>query len=92
MAYMLVLFGHRKEKHQGEYAPEVLEAIDQYTNDENPSWILERKEIHENTGNFQSLKIIEMDYDEDDVYDLLLPKVVNLRVKKDDFLEEDRGC
>jgi hypothetical protein len=40
------LFAQRKETYKGQYGPELLVAVDEFTNDENPSWF-DRQVAHE---------------------------------------------
>ena len=39
---IICLFLQRTERYEGEYAPELLAAVDCFTNDENPAWFEEQ--------------------------------------------------
>lgn len=53
-----VLFGQRKCRYDGEYAPEALEICDEYMADENPDWIAEKKMEYEKSNEFSSLAVV----------------------------------
>ena len=78
-----ILFGHRKENYEGEYAPEVLEAIDEYSNDDNPDWFLKRCEGYERDESFNVLKVVEIEVKDLDIMRVLYPikRAVRGRVK-----------
>ena len=55
---LYILFGHRKERYEGEFAPEALEIMDEYNCDDNPSWLSEKLKEYEQSGDFDLLKIM----------------------------------
>ena len=60
---LYILFGHRFESYEGQYAPEALEVVDECTMDENSEWIYEKKKKYEETGDFDILKIMVVHID-----------------------------
>lgn len=58
---LYILFGQRKERYEGEYAPEALEVCDEYTMDENPAWLGEKKAEYEKDSSFVALEVVEVD-------------------------------
>lgn len=78
---LYVLMGQRHEQYEGQYAPEALDIIDEYTYDENPKWIFDKKEIHENTDEFESVAIITLEVDTNDIMKRLRPDTQPLSTK-----------
>lgn len=78
-----ILFGHRKENYEGEYAPEVLEAIDEYGNDEYPQWFIEQYDKYKQDESFNVLKVVDIEVKDSDIMNALYPKadVINGEVK-----------
>lgn len=52
------LFGQRKCRYDGEYAPELLEACDQYTMEETPEWMEEKRTEHAKDSDIKELRMI----------------------------------
>lgn len=52
----ICLFGQRKERYLGQYAPELLAAIDEIGNDDNPLYLDTEEEKCEESGDFSILK------------------------------------
>jgi hypothetical protein len=61
---IITIFGQRKEQYEGEYAPELLVAVDEYTNEINPTYLRQElgqiKEL-ELKGTFEFIKIMEFE-------------------------------
>lgn len=57
---VFVLFGQRKCAYPGEYAPEALDCISEYGNDDNPDFLIEQKEMYEKSGEFDSLAVVQI--------------------------------
>jgi len=75
-----MLFGQRTCSYDGEYAPEVLDAIDEYTHDEaNTMYLEEKLLVLEKTKEFASLKIIDIQLDRKEIDDILSPKIQTLK-------------
>lgn len=55
---LFVIYAQRKERYAGEYAPEVLAAIDEVGNDENPDYLISEKAKAVATGEFESVVLI----------------------------------
>lgn len=69
-----ILFGHRKESYDGEHAPEALEVADEYTNEENPDWILCKAADAEKSQEWQTVKIVELEISQSALMSALYPK------------------
>lgn len=70
---LFVLFAQRKERYPGEYAPEALHCIDEYGNDDNPSFLLDAKADAIATGEFSTVEIIALDFNGAKVHSILNP-------------------
>lgn len=69
-----VLFAQRKGTYEGEYAPEVLDAMDEYSFEENAQHLEEKLDESVNGGEFESVKIIEIDVCGKSISNILTPK------------------
>ena len=56
----LILVGQRKERYEGEYLPEALEVIDANGNDENPDFLIDKKDEYERSKEFDSLTVVRI--------------------------------
>lgn len=59
------LFGQRKEHYEGQYAPELLASVDEFTDEESPEWF-EREcanEIARNKKDFLAFKVVNIEID-----------------------------
>jgi hypothetical protein len=54
----LILVGQRNCSYEGQYAPEVLAAIDSNGNDDNPDFLAEMRELHQKSKEFDSLAVM----------------------------------
>jgi len=70
---LYVIFGQRKERFPGEYAPEALDVADWIAMEENPEWIQERLQHHKDTKEFESLEIVRIEVDLSDIMRRLRP-------------------
>ena len=70
---VLVLFGSRKATYPGQYAPEALECIDEYVHEEFPTYLTDKKAEYLATNDFDSLEIITLEVNENDVSAKLFP-------------------
>ena len=70
---LLVLIGQRKERYEGEYAPEALAVIDEYGNDENPDYM--RDALYEQTKSedFSALAVVHLSVSDDAINNVLYP-------------------
>jgi len=58
---IFVIIAQRKEKYEGEYQPEVLDAIDEYGNDENgEAWANEKAEEYRKTNEFENVQVVQV--------------------------------
>ena len=56
-----LIFGQRKEQYLGQYAPEVLDAIDEYGYDENAGeWLDGKLKVYRDTDEFEKVEIISV--------------------------------
>lgn len=69
-----VLFGHRKEKYEGEFAPEALAVASQFTMEENPEFMRCRVERHRDSKEFAGLEVVKIAISCEDVMQQLYPK------------------
>jgi len=68
-----ILFLQRHEDYEWQYAPEVLAAVDEYTNDENPEWFIDRCEKEQEAQKGQgTFRVIDVNVSQDQIRDLLL--------------------
>jgi hypothetical protein len=56
-----VLFGQRKCRYQGEFAPEAIRVADCYMMEDNPSWIKAELKKAESWNEYESLEIVTID-------------------------------
>lgn len=80
---------HRHENYAGEYAPEVVGVVDEYTNDENPDyWRDEKARMKKTYGSEGKLAEVEIEVESQDILSAIhkIPtaRVGELRVVKDD--------
>lgn len=68
-----ILVGQRKEDYEGQYAPEALEVVDGYTDDENPEWIANKLKQAQLDKSFESLKVIDVKVDSKAIMAILRP-------------------
>ena len=69
------LFIQRTEHYEGQHAPELLDAVDEYTDDENPSYFDEKIEQAEEcvkNGSYAGLAIVKIKVDQDKIRELCL--------------------
>lgn len=58
-APIYTIYGQRKCRYEGEYAPELLDACDEATMEENPEWYEERLKHHRESGEFEDVVRIQ---------------------------------
>lgn len=61
------LFGQRKESYEGQYAPELIDSVDEYTNDENPDYLNNRFELERKNPEFSNIAIIPIEISQKEV-------------------------
>jgi hypothetical protein len=52
-----MIWGQRIESYKGQYAPELLAAVDEYGNDENPDFLIRQEKIARKTNEFSSVVV-----------------------------------
>lgn len=71
---IFIIFGQRKERYAGEYAPEALDVIDEYGNDENAGeWLVRKVAEHRATQEFESVEAITIEVSSKDIMSRLRP-------------------
>ena len=58
---LLCLFGQRKCRYEGEYAPELLNAVDEFTMDVNPDYIRDAHIKADESGDFSAVALVIVD-------------------------------
>jgi hypothetical protein len=71
-----ILFGQRKCRYDGEFAPEALEIADEFTMEENHEWIREREKLHKFNGEFEAVGILVVRVDDEAINKCLFPDKV----------------
>jgi len=61
---LICLFGQRKELYLGELVPELLDAIDEYGNDDNPSYMDDKEKEYNGYDDIAFTKRIEIEVDD----------------------------
>lgn len=60
----LLLWAQQKERYDGEYAPDLVAAIDEYGYDYNPKYMEDEIETLKNDGSVAFFKLMEIEIDE----------------------------
>jgi len=71
-----ILIGQRICAYEGEYAPEVIASADEFTNEDNPDWLIDERKKAEDSKEFSSIALIEVELPFDAVLDRLNPKTL----------------
>lgn len=71
---IICLFAQRKCQYDGEYAPELLAAIDEYGDDDNPGFIDEAKEKADKDNSFVFSKIMTITVPDKEFNDIFFGK------------------
>jgi hypothetical protein len=58
---LYVIFGQRKERYEGELAPEALDVMDEYCNDDNPSWLPDKLALYRESGEYIDVDIFAIE-------------------------------
>jgi hypothetical protein len=69
-----ILFGQRTCGYDGEFAPEVIAAADEFVHEENPDYLKGEKETADATGEFDRTVIVRVDLPFDTVVQTVNPK------------------
>ena len=73
---IICLFAQRKCRYDGEYAPELLAAIDEYGDDDNPEFIDEAKEKADKDNSFVFSKIMTITVPDKEFNDIFFGNIV----------------
>ncbi len=73
-----VLFGQRKERYLGEYPPEALACATEADFDENPAYLRDELTKHQTSGDFESVRIVDLNINGAKLMELLRPPAVSL--------------
>lgn len=71
--YIDVLFGHRKEAYDGEFAPEALAVADQGTQEENPDYMAEQLDAAKKDTSWNALAVVRVLVDQKQLQKALYP-------------------
>ncbi len=55
-----IIFGQRICRYEGQYAPEALEVITEYGNEENPDFLTEKLEFYKSSKEFTAVEIVDV--------------------------------
>lgn len=69
-----ILFGQRTCRYEGEYAPEVIAAADEFCHEDNPDYLNGEKEKADKTKEFDRTIIVQVDLPFDTVVAVVNPK------------------
>lgn len=75
---ILVLFGQRKEQYPGQYAPEVIAAVSEFNNEDNPDYMISEKARSDNEGEFESTEVIQIEVDTNTIMSRLRPHTAKI--------------
>jgi len=73
---LYILFGQRKQRYEGEIAPEALEIMDEYSFDDNSSWIDDKLKEYQRTKEFEFLKILVIEINQEQFDRLFFEKEI----------------
>lgn len=76
-----VIFGQRKERYLGEYAPEVLAAMDEVGNSDNPDYLADVVTAAKSTDEFENVVVINIEVNGAQIMDLLRPTSRTLKAE-----------
>ena len=81
---IICLFGQRIESYDGEYAPELLAAIDEYSDDENPDFMNDEEDKYNNDyDDFSFIKRIIININDKEFNEVFFGKEINGTIKKE---------
>lgn len=74
---IISLWGQRVCRYPGQYAPEIIDMMTEYQNEENSEWLEEKEKQAVESGEFSSVAIIEISVNEDKIRSILndLPEI-----------------
>jgi hypothetical protein len=66
-----IIFGQRICRYVGQYAPEALEIIDEYGNEDNPAFLVKTLKEYKESGEFTAVELINVSVDGDKIDKIL---------------------
>lgn len=78
---ILILMGQRKCLYPEQYAPEVLEAIDENGNDDNPDFLVDAERTYLESEEFDAVAIIVVEVSDSAIERRLSPKLPPIKGK-----------
>ena len=61
---LITLWGQRKESYKGQYAPELIAAIDEYGNEDNPAYLSVEEDKAQRSKEFTHIQYITIELNE----------------------------
>lgn len=68
-----VLFGQRKERYTGEYAPEALACMSEYDHDDNPEYLAGEQANADASAEFRSTAVVTFEFSREQLERILNP-------------------
>jgi hypothetical protein len=78
---LFVLYGQRKERYPGEYAPEALTVIDEAGESDNPQYMQDEKSKAIATGEFESVVVVTLELNGGKIMEMLRPTTLSIRAE-----------
>jgi hypothetical protein len=78
---IICIFAQRKERYEGEYAPELLTAIDEWGNEDNPDYLNEEQNKADDSKEFSIIKRMEIEVDQESFEEQLYGKTLKGIIK-----------
>ena len=75
---IICLFGQRSESYPGQYAPELLAAIEETGNDNNPDYLNDKEIEYQNYGEFDFIRRMKVKIDPVAFSEVFKPSVVEI--------------
>ena len=78
---IVCIFGHREESYPGEYAPELIAAQDEYSDDDNPDYLNEEQQKAVDSKEFIFIKRMTITIEDEEFDEAFFPKPISLRAR-----------
>lgn len=82
------IFGLRKSRYEGEFAPELLDAIDDFSHKGNPEWLAEKLEKHKKDPDIEKVELIRIRFEEKYLNDAFKDHGIGGEIEKVNLDEE----
>lgn len=76
-----VLYAQRKEHYPGEYAPEVLAAIDEFGQSDNPEFLDDERTKAVASGDFENVVVVTLEVNGAKIMEMLRPAKLTLQAE-----------